>query len=279
MPGEIRLTDREFNQLKDLVYDYCGIYFEARQKYTVQMKMQKLFREKRFTSFKDYYRFLKFDRRKDEAMKELMDTLTVNETYFYREMPQLDVFRKEILKELKDQKKDKRLRIWSSACSSGEEPYTLAMLIEESQLFDRSWRIEIFATDISSKVLQHARRGLYSQASFRTTSEDKKRRFFDKTDDNRYQIKENIKKYVNFSFFNLLNPLHYKRMGNMDVIFCRNVLIYFDLQAKKKVAQQLYDSLNNNGYLFISQTESLFKISNAFKLKTASGALMYQKQV
>jgi len=279
MPGRlIPMTDEEFQLMRDLIYELTGISFTIKQRYSLQTKLNKLLEEKRMRFYKDYYRFLKFDRRKEDEYKKLFDAVTVNETYFYRELPQIKVFQNEILKELKEIKKNqKKLKIWSAASSTGEEPYTLAMSIQESGLFDSSWNIEVFGSDISGEVLATARKGIYSEISFRTIEQNLKSKYFSKMDNGKYKIDDNIKKMVSFMQINLINQPMIRRLAPIDVIFCRNVLIYFDLDSKKKVANTLYDVLAPHGYLFISQTESLFKISNSFHLKTSNGALMYRK--
>jgi chemotaxis protein methyltransferase CheR len=205
-----------------------------------------------------------------------MDVLTVNETYFFREQNQLMAFGEEILEELKAVNRNKRtLRIWSAGCSTGEEPYTIAMIINEKAAFS-GWDIEIHGSDINQRVLQTARRGVYRKNSFRTTEPYFLNKYFVE-EDGAYRISDAVKKYVNFSYLNLLDPFKAKFLGRMDVIFCRNVLIYFDNASRRRVIDNFYDRLMDGGYLLLGHAESLINTSTAFTLKHLKHDMVYQK--
>ncbi|MBI4685299.1 MAG: protein-glutamate O-methyltransferase CheR [Nitrospirae bacterium] len=272
----IPLTDDVFRLLRDSIKDYCGIYFDDNSKYLLEKRLSKRVRSHSLEDFRDYYRLLLYDKKKGEEFAFIVDVLTVNETYFFREMNQLRTLSEEILPELKDKNRGARkIRIWSAGCSTGEEPYTIAMLILEHGYF-LGWDIEILGSDINQRVLQYARRGVYRKNSFRTTDEYFMKKYFTK-EDNLYIINDNAKRFVNFSCLNLLDPFKIKFVGNMDVILCRNVLIYFDLDSRKKVIHSFHERLVDGGYLLMGHAESIMNISTAFTLKHFKNDMVYQK--
>jgi chemotaxis protein methyltransferase CheR len=190
----------------------------------------------------------------------------------------LKTLSEEILPELKEIRKDKkRLRIWSAGCSTGEEPYTIAMLVLEKGYF-HGWNIEIFGSDINQRVLQVARSGIYRKNSFRTTEQYFLNRYF-KEENGLFRISDNVKQHVSFTHLNLLDPFKVKLVGTMDVIFCRNVLIYFDHPSRKKVIEMFYERLVDGGYLLLGHAESLINISTAFTLRHFKHDMVYQKPV
>ena len=272
----IPLPEDVFRLVRDIIKDYCGLYFDDGARYLLEKRLSRRIKNHHLNDFRDYYRFIRYDSRAEEELSAIMDVLTVNETYFFREQKQLKAFSEEILEELKVVNRDKRtLRIWSAGCSTGEEPYTIAMLINEKGTFD-GWDIEIHGSDINQRVLQTARRGVYRKNSFRTTEPYFLGKYFVE-DDGSYRISDAIKKYVNFSYLNLLDPFKSKFLGKMDVIFCRNVLIYFDSASRRRVIDNFYDRLVDGGYLLLGHAESLINISTAFTLKHLKHDMVYQK--
>ncbi len=272
----VPLSDDVFRLLRDLIKDYCGLYFDDNSKYLIERRLSKRVKSHHLNDFRDYYRLLLYDKRKDEELSFIIDVLTVNETYFFREMSQLKTLSEEILPELKNTNRDTRkIRIWSAGCSTGEEPYTIAMLILEQGYFF-GWDIEILGSDINQRVLQHARRGIYRKNSFRTTEEHFIEKYFSH-ENNLYRINDNVKQLVNFSCLNLLDPFKIKFVGNMDVVLCRNVLIYFNQEARKKVIRNFYERLVNGGYLLLGHAESLMNVSTDFTLKHFKNDMVYQK--
>lgn len=271
------LEDEEFRLIRDIIRDYCGIYFDNGSKYILERRLSRRVRGHHFKNFRDYYRFLRYDKRREDELVSIMDILTVNETYFFREQSQLKAFSEEILLDIMKRKSDtKKLRIWSAGCSTGEEPYTLAMLINESgRLLD--WDIEIVGSDINRRVLHVAREGVYRKNSFRTTEEYHLKKYFGPDSNDSHRISDKVKSLVNFSYLNLLDPYKVKFLGYFDVIFCRNVMIYFDFDSRKKVIDMFYNRLNENGYLLLGHAESLINISTAFKLKHLKHDMVYQK--
>ena len=273
----IPLSEDVFRLLRDIIREYCGLYFDDDSRYLVEKRLSRRVRMRHLDNFRDYYRFILYDRNSRDELTEIMDVLTVNETYFFREQNQLRAFSEEILEELKEKNKAKRtLRIWSAGCSTGEEPYTIAMLINEKESF-AGWDIEIHGSDINQRVLQVARRGIYRKNSFRTTEFYYKSRYFVEEEEGAYKISDSIKKLVTFSYLNLLDPYKTRFLGKMDVILCRNVLIYFDGVSRKKVIDNFYDRLVDDGYLLLGHAESLMNISTAFALKHLRNDMVYRK--
>ncbi len=276
----IELSDEIFKLLKDLIYKSSGVWFDDNSKDILRMRLTNSVQRHQFRSFKDYYYFLRYDREKDAELASLLDIVTNHETYFFREMAQLKAFSEEILPEIKEIKKrdgSKEMKIWSAGCSTGEEAYTIAMLFLESKMFD-DLNIEIFATDISHRVLHSARRGVYQKHAFRTTDSEMIKKYFIQ-EENSYKISDKVKENVNFGYFNLLDSDKSAFINRMDVIFCRNVIIYFDMPAKKKVIDMFYEKLNNSGFLLLGHSESLINISTAFTLRHFKNDMVYQKAV
>jgi chemotaxis protein methyltransferase CheR len=232
----------------------------------------------RMKDFREYYRLLLYDKKnRDDEIQAIMDILTVNETYFFREKYQLKAFSEEILPELREKNKDKkRISIWSAACSTGEEPYTIAMLILEDGGFN-GWDISILASDISQRALHVARRGVYKKNSFRDTSQYFIKKYFHEQESGEQRITDRVRRFVNFSFLNLVDSNKVKLVGPMDVIFCRNVLIYFDWTTREKVVKNLFEALKEGGYLLLGHTESLINLSTNFTLKHFKNDIVYQR--
>lgn len=274
----IPLGEDVFRLIRDLVKDYCGLYFDDASRYLIERRLSRRVRNHHLDTFRDYYRFMLYNRNSEEELTAIIDILTVNETYFFREQNQLKAFSEEILEELKEKNKSrKKLKIWSAGCSTGEEPYTIAMLIEERGNFE-GWDIEIHGSDINQRVLQVARKGVYRKISFRTTDAYMKKKYFNPENGN-YRIHDSLKENVTFSYLNLLDPFKMKFLGNMDVILCRNVLIYFDNESRKKVIENMYQRLVNGGYLLLGHAESLMNVSTAFNLKHLKNDMVYQKPI
>jgi chemotaxis protein methyltransferase CheR len=274
----ISLPEDVFRLIRDVIRDYCGLFFDDGTRYLLEKRLTRRVRSHHLDDFRDYYRLLRYDRNADEELSAIIDVLTVNETYFFREQNQLRAFSTEILEELKEVKRDSRmLRIWSAGCSTGEEPYTIAMLVAEMQGL-AGWDIEIHGSDINQRVLQAARKGIYRKNSFRTIDPYFFRKYF-YDDDGCFRISDAARKNVNFSYLNLLDPHKTTFLGKMDVIFCRNVLIYFDSLSRRKVIDIFYDRLFDGGYLLLGHAESLINISTAFTLRHLKNDMVYQKPV
>ncbi|HYA87174.1 MAG TPA: protein-glutamate O-methyltransferase CheR [Nitrospirota bacterium] len=276
----ISLGDDIFRLLRDFIHDYCGIYFDDGSKFLLERRLSRRLEQHRLKNFEEYYHFLKYDRKREAEMVVLIDNLTTNETYFFRESPQLRAFSEEILPALRSSLADRKvLRIWSAGCSTGEEPYTIAILLIESGDWWRDWQVEILGSDINQRVLHTARKGVYKKSAHRATSPEMLAKYFVQDEKSDYRIIDRVKELVSFSSVNLLDPHKTSLISNMDVIFCRNVIIYFDREAKKKVIESFYQKLREGGYLLLGHSESLINISNAFMLRTLKNDIVYQKPV
>jgi chemotaxis protein methyltransferase CheR len=277
---ETSMTEEEFRLVRDLIHSHCGIFFDSDAKFLLEKRLARRLDLHQLPGFKEYYHFLKYSRGREQELSDIMDVLTTNETYFFREEFQLKAFVGELLPELKavkEKRGDRTIRIWSAGCSTGEEPYTIAMLIMETGAF-KDWKVEIVGTDISHRVLQHARKGVYGKSSFRTTSPERIQRFFHQQD-GLYRIKDEVRGLVTISHLNLLDENRMILLGKMDVIFCRNVIIYFDQVAKRMVVESFYRTLREGGYLLLGHAESLLNTTTAFALKHLKSDMVYQKPV
>jgi chemotaxis protein methyltransferase CheR len=276
----IPLPDDVFRLLRDFIHGYCGIYFDDGSKFLLERRLSRRLEQHRLKSFEEYYHLLKYDRKREEELVVLVDNLTTNETYFFRESPQLKAFSEEILPELRRSIPGRKvLRIWSAGCSTGEEPYTIAILLLESGDWWRDWQVEILGSDINQRVLHTARKGVYKKSAHRATSPEMLAKYFVMDEKGDYRIIDRVKELVSFSSVNLLDPHKTSLINNMDIIFCRNVIIYFDREAKKQVIESFYQKLREGGYLLLGHSESLINLSSAFVLRTLKNDMVYQKPV
>lgn len=276
--GLIPLPTDVFRLIRDFIRDYCGIYFDEESKFIVERRLNNRLRLHHMKDFREYYHFLLYDKKRDDEIQAIIDILTVNETYFFREKSQLTAFSEEILPELKERNKyKKRINIWSAACSTGEEPYTIAMLILEDGGFS-DWDVNILGSDISQRALRVARKGVYKKNSFRVTSQYFIKKYFHKQNGEQ-RISDRVKRLVNFSFLNLVDSQKVKLIRPMDVIFCRNILIYFDQATRGKVVENFFETLTEGGYLLLGYSESLMNLTTSFTLKYLKNDIVYQKPV
>ena len=274
----IPLPDDVFRLLRDFIHGYCGIFFDDGSKFLLERRLSRRLEQHRLKTFEEYYHYLRYDRKREEELTILVDNLTTNETYFFRESPQLHAFSEEILPELRETLSARKvLRIWSAGCSTGEEPYTIAMLLLESGDWWRDWQVEILGSDINQRVLHTARKGVYKKNAHRVTSPEMLAKYFIEEDKGDFRIVDKVKELVSFSSLNLFDPFKTGLISNMDVIFCRNVIIYFDKESKKQVIESFYNKLREGGYLLLGHSESLINISNAFALRTLKNDMVYQK--
>jgi chemotaxis protein methyltransferase CheR len=274
----LELDDDDFRRLRDFIRDYSGIYFSDEQKYIFVSRLSSRLNIRKLNSFKDYYFFLKYDKQGEEELSVVVDLLTTNETYFFREMLQLKALFEEIIPLIKADKSflpKPSLRIWSAGSSTGEEPYTVSILVKEYEV-EKDFNVEIYATDISQRVLAISRKGIYGNASFRVTDEYYKKKYFELYGD-KWKIKDEIKNMVKISHINLMDSSLINLLSPMDVILCRNVLIYFDLESKKKLVEKFYNKLNKNGWLLLGHAESLINVTSLFKLVQLKNDLVYRK--
>ncbi len=272
----LELTDDIFRQLRDQIYRRTGLFFGDASKYLIQKRLSPRARELNFDSFQKYFYFLQYDARAEAEYDQIFDLVTTNETYFFREPAQLAAFTEEIVPDILSRKPTKRIRIWSAGCSSGEEPYSIAMMLQEARIFS-GVTFEIFGSDINQQVLAKARRGMYRENSFRATEEHLRARYFAREADGSWRISDDIRNRVSFGRLNIYDEPRVSLLGYLDVVFCRNVIIYFDEASKKVVINNFYGRLVDGGYLLLGHSESLISLSTQFKLKHLKHDMVYQK--
>jgi chemotaxis protein methyltransferase CheR len=272
------LTNQEFVLLKDFIYEKAGIYFAENKMYLLESRLSNRINELGLTSFEDYYYYLKYGGSKTEQeLTNLYDLVTTNETSFYRNPPQLDAFKIIVQKNYLNGTRPDTIKIWSAGCSTGEEPYTLAIIMLELMAqTGRQIPFVIYGTDISSKVLDSAKKAVFNNYSVRNTDKVILTKYFSENG-GLYTLKDSVKKYVQLDFLNLMDAPSYRKFRQLDMVFCRNVLIYFDEKGKKKVIDNLYESLKPGGYLTIGHAESLHNTSRGFKPLIFPGTIAYQK--
>lgn len=272
------LKVEDFIKLRNLIYDKAGIYYETNKIYFVKKRVEKRLKELDIREVSDYINHLKFSDKYDQELQKLLNILTINETYFNRDDYQLNIFINHCIPELlrgKKQRGEKQIKIWSAGCSSGEEPYSLAIIMMEKMLHTM-WDIKITATDLDTHILEQAQKGVYGERSTRLLTPDILKKYFHKEGDT-HRIKDPFKKMVNFSHVNLMDGLKMRLAKNFDFIFCRNVLIYFNEESRKAVVAHFYDSLNPGGYIFLGSSESLSRINTSFAIRKFEGIIIHQK--
>lgn len=272
------MTQAHFARLAKIVYDRAGIHFPEAKKYVLESRLGRRLQELEFDNYDQYIAFLTMGPYQEDEFQEMFNKITINETSFFRNEPQLDVFEKSVLPELLESRKAaRRIRIWSAACSSGEEPYTLAIMLHRSlgvRLMD--WKVEILGTDISELVLATAQSGKYTDYALRTTPPLMKSRYF-KQEGAFWKLDPTIASMVHFEVHNLKDRLAAKRFGTFDVIFCRNVLIYFDDAMKTQVVTSFADQLKPDGTLFIGHSETLRGLDTPFEVMPMPQGFCYAK--
>jgi len=263
----LELSDSEFQAFSDLVYKKAGINLHAGKKELVRARLAKRIREDGFESFGEYYHFVINDETGDELV-QLLDSISTNLTNFFREPKHFQFMAQVFLPEIKHvalKKGGRRLRIWSAGCSTGEEPYSIAVtVLENLPDFDR-WDIKILATDLSTRVLQTARQGVYRAERLADIPQEVLRRYFQKGRgdwNGWFKVKDQVKRLVVFRRLNLVEPLPFRKPINL--IFCRNVMIYFDKNTQTDLVARLYQVLADGGYLLIGHSESLTGVSQTF---------------
>jgi chemotaxis protein methyltransferase CheR len=270
------LPDDIFRQIREQIYKRTGMFFSDSSKYLIQKRLSPRASELNFDSFQKYFYFLQYDPRAEAEFDHIYDLITTNETYFFREPAQLAAFSEEIVPEILAKKPAKKVRIWSAGCASGEEPYSIAMLLTEAGFFQRG-AFEIFASDLNQQVLARARRGQYRESAFRSTPPHLKEKYFTREPDGAWRISDEIRNRVSFGRLNIYDEARVALLGYLDVVFCRNVIIYFDETSKKVVINNLYNRLVDGGYLLLGHSESLISLSSQFKLRHLKNDMVYQK--
>lgn len=265
-----------FTNIRDFIYAQSGLFFSEQKKYVLEGRLLPRLRERNCTSYEEYYSILRHDAWRDKELNALFNLVTTNETYFYRDAPQLQSFIDIILPAIMDaNQRTQQLRLWSAACSTGDEAYTLAMLLLESPPLEK-WGVEILASDLSESNLHAARKGVYGPYAVRHVPPALLKKHFI-ADGEQYAVSPRLKRLVKFANLNLYDSPRIRMIRGIDVVFCRNCLIYFDTKARQRIVDHLYDSLRPGGYLVIGFSESLHNVSRAFRPINANRSVIYQK--
>ena len=277
----VDLSEEEFRLLRDLIHERFGLFFDDNQRGSLRSRLTGRLATLDLDSFEDYYHYLRFGPQRAEELQQMVTHLTNNETYFYREMPQLQVFAETVLREVKEAKTSngqRSLRVLSAGCSTGEEAYTLAMMVYDSGQFFWGWDVQVIGMDVDGLALDKARRAVYHHNSFRGVSPAVKERHFIPAPAGPAQVKDSIRRLVTFRPGNIVEPASYAGLPPLDVIFCRNVLIYFSEAMILKVVRLFHDALAPGGYVFLGHAESLSRITDMFTPIRFQGAMVYRKE-
>lgn len=259
----ITITDNEFHELTKYIKEHYGINLKEEKRALVVGRLQKVLFQKGFQSFSEFYDFVITDKT-GNAITLLVNQITTNHTFFMREADHFNYFKDQVLPYLAKTVKDKDLRIWSAGCSSGEEPYTLAMLLDEYLGKEKAlWNTKVLATDISSKVLDEAMKGIYRNEELENLPAVYKMNYLKKYDSENSIFIDTIKNEIIYRKFNLMDE-NFPFKKKFHVIFCRNVMIYFDNETKQRLINKFYDALEYGGYLFIGHSESISREGSKF---------------
>jgi chemotaxis protein methyltransferase CheR len=269
-------------QIRDLIYGVAGIFHTDNRLGFLEDRCGRRMKELSITNLRQYHDILTRSAERTHEMHLLLNEITVGETCFFRNQPQLAALQRLVLPSITASKEKiplKHLRIWSAGCSTGEEPYTLAMiLMEEAAKLLRGFTFEIIATDLNDRSLLRCQEGVYGDYALRNMAPDMLRKYFDPVVGSKdFRVRDEVRKNVKFSRLNLLDDSRMVFVKSLDVVFCCNVLIYFDGISKKRVIQHFYNNLLPNSYLFLGHAESLFGIHDDFRLVHFPGAMAYVK--
>lgn len=263
------LSDPAWIRIRDLIYQVSGIYQAENKFYLLVSRATRRMKEVGARSPREYLEFLTARPNRDSEMRNLLNEITIGETCLFRSMPQIDALRKVVIPSLAEAKKKlsyTKLRFWSAGCSTGEETYTLAMLLLEETLTNmKGWNFEVVATDLNDRSVAKAQEGIYNDYAVRNVPPEYMKKYFTKIGTH-FRVADSVRPFITFNRMNLLEDSKMLFMRGFDVIFCCNVLIYFDGKSKTRTIQHFYNALLQNGYFFLGHSESLFGISEKFRL-------------
>jgi chemotaxis protein methyltransferase CheR len=262
-----RLTENEFEKFAKLIYEESGIFLKSIKITLLSNRLRKRLKALNLNNYSDYYNYIQHLSDRSKEIEALLDVVSTNETYFFRNEKQFEALQLDCLPDIaKKKQNEKKLRIWSAGCSTGEEPYTIGIIIFELMQLFRDWHIEIIATDIAVSVLDFAKKGEYSGRRIDKVKPDLLKKYFINNSQNPefFTIKNEIKNIISFKMLNLFKDPY---PVGLDIIFCRNVMIYFDKEHQKKLLSGFYRSISNSGYLFLGHSETIHTISEDFVYK------------
>ena len=266
------LTEEYLELFKEFIYNKSGIRFNLINQVILESRIQSSMKERNIFNVGDYFHLISTNR---QELKLFLDNITTNLTKFFRTESNFNLLKNKVLPiVLSNKRYSEPIRIWSSGCSTGEEAYSIAMTCMETPNIYRS-NVKIYATDISIQSLDVAKKGIYDKDKVANISEEYLIKYFDEMPNGKYKVKDDIKDMVTFEYHNLIIPNN--RYLNMDIVFCRNVLIYFDNESVKLTVNRFYDILNKHGFLFIGHSESLFGLDTKFKFNNIDDSIVYTK--
>lgn len=271
----VAISESEFVALRDAIRTRIGINYDDTKQFLLQSRLQTRLLKRSCVDFGAYLNFLATSLQREEEWDELASVLSNNETYFFREKAQLDVVADEVVNDAL--RRGGKLRIWSSACSTGEEPFTIAMMLLDGKRISPS-QVTLRASDISPRALERAQRGFYRELSFRATQPEIVQRYFHPFE-NGFFVNDDVKRMVDFFRINLLDARAVEATGPHDVIFCRNVLIYFDKPTQKRVVEAFARALRPEGFLFLGHAESIMRLTDLYQPVITQKAIYYRKKV
>jgi len=274
--GAIAVTTDDVRRLCDFLYRHTGMLFAQDKRYYVDRRLAERMAATQSTSFSDYFATLRANA--EDEVEHLINSITVNETYFYREDYQLRCLSSTILDMIAAGKRPgDAIRIWSVACSTGEEPYSIAIWLLENWGRVDQYAIEIIGSDIDTRALRVAEAGVYGERSLARLRKDLVARYFNKLDDGRYRILPALTQSMQFTRVNVIDPRQTALHRNFDVVFCRNILMYFDDASRRLAAENLYDSMVPGGFLCLGHTESMSRASGLFEVCRFADAFVYRR--
>ncbi|MEI0530513.1 protein-glutamate O-methyltransferase CheR [Brachyspira pilosicoli] len=266
------LNEEYLELFKEFIYNKSGIRFNLINQVILESRIQSSMKERNILNVGDYFHLISNDK---NELKLFLDNITTNLTKFFRTESNFELLKNKVLPIILNNKRySDNIYIWSSGCSTGEEPYSIAMTCLETPKIYSS-NVKIYATDISMQSLEVAKKGIYDKDKVSNISAEYLSKYFDELPNNKYKVKDEIKSMVSFEYHNLINPN--SKYLNIDVVFCRNVLIYFDNESVKLTVNRFYDILNKHGFLFIGHSESLFGLDTKFKFNNIDNSIVYTK--
>jgi chemotaxis protein methyltransferase CheR len=273
--------DPIYLKMRDLVYQACGIYHSEEKLYLLAGACRRRMTNSKAKDSRQYLDLISNPATRVLELRELLNEITIGETCLFRSPSQLTALQNVILPELIATRSKiglRKLRVWSAGCSTGEEPYTLSMfLLEQTEKLLKDWTFEILATDLNDRSIETAKAGIYGSYALRNTSDLYKRKYFVPAEGGKLQVKDEVRSRITFSRLNLSDDTKMLFMKGIDMVFCCNVLIYFDIPSKRRVVQHFFSSLQSPGYFFLGHAESLYQVTDQFRLVHLPGTTTYQK--
>ncbi len=272
-PLRVRITPEEARLISELIQEHCGVALGGEAAFLLERRLAPRLDALSLQTYREYYHYLAYDVGGPTELAECVERVTTRETYFFREQFQLDAFQREILPALGARRGAQPLSVWSAGCSTGEEAYTLAIVLAENARGGS----RVVGSDISRRGLATAQQAVYGASSFRATPDAMRERYFEPVAGSSWRVHEAIRRMCNFVHLNLLDTARFGEIGAVDAIFCRNVLMYLSTQARRRVVEGFYEALAPGGYLLLGHSESLISVSTRFDLVNLTTDLVYRK--